>query len=253
MQSQIITDHDPQQFALAIEEARPVIARVFELDASAQERLLQILSRPSLFRRVAVLYREEGQCVGYQFITFEQITVEGRALGICRPLVGFVEGVQGGRRAYVDSIPISIRVRLESQLPLYMVSVAVTPMGYRLAAGSTPRVYPSPHAHPDDAFSKKVLEETLRCWGVNTERRGEVLVAQNVRCRIPYRPTSQNIEGEYFLQHCPDYTDGVGIPVCVPLSAPVLTRVALLTAQRQLRVHSQRLVTTISATLQPSA
>ena len=239
LHAEIVTDHDPEAFDRAIEEARPVIASVFALDAGAEARLLRILSRPGLFRRVAVLYRSGDRCVGYQLITFEQITVGGQPVAVCRPLVGFAEGVRGSRRAFVDSIPIVLRVQVESQLPMYMVSVAVTPMGYRMAANATRQVFPSPVPHPSDARSSQVLAEALRRWGSTVEDRSGVLVTQNVRCQIPYRPGPGETDdiSAFFLRHCPDYTEGVGMPVCTPLSLSVLAEVGLFTLRRQLRAR----------------
>jgi len=217
----VVHDTDHSAFRLAVMEATAVIGRVFAFDKNARRALEHVVSARSVLRRVVMLHRRGRRTVGYHFLTYETVELEGRRVCVCRSLAGFQPGSRGTHSLVREAFVTTLRVLLQVRMPMYLITVSATPSDYKSLATATNQLYPSPGYGGDD-LTPAVLEACMADWQAPSSyvpRIGEVT-----------KP-DPDVDSDFFLARRPHYRDGIGLPVCVPLNLRTVMSLAFTSGE----------------------
>jgi hypothetical protein len=230
-------------------EAEALFDRVQALDARVfthrteelQARYYAGMRDLSKADKIAVLYEEGTELVGYNLIKIQPLEVRGRTVWAVGSVAGFLPGYTGGNRTMLDAIQAMLRLKLRHPgREFFFVSFLINPGVYDMLVDLCSATFPSVHRPRPHGIEWEIIAAAAREWGIPLlHEEPSRIVGTFGRCVRELFPMRRDTESIRFFEALnPRHAEGELLGVCVPLDLVSLLRGGLRLLQRRLRKHA---------------
>lgn len=209
---------------LSQEEKHQQFQKIWEFDqrifpGGTIEQLYDYLYDLAAVSIPIVQYFHRGKLVGQNIIPILKLKAAKRDIFIITSRAGFLTEYRGRNRSLNSAIRVALNHRIRyPATPLWFVTTLMQPKIYRLFASRSANFFPRagramPKAHAE-------VLQIMQSYCTDVQVRGENIFVH--RCNIPKVTAEQLVRlrnrsdshNQYFLQHVPDYFDGMGL-MCI--------------------------------------
>ncbi len=212
----------PNEQEALIDALYPVQAEIF--DGVSRAAFARTVVRSSALRTRVQVFRARGRVVGYAAWHVFDCEVQGRPASAVRCEAGLLREYRGGTRFGWFFAREAARVLLTSPgRPLYGVSCATSPATYRIVARSAHRVWPhwSKPTPPPLAALMEQMAAKFQLRPVDPSRPGVYHVGwrtREVAREVARWRACEHPASRLYLERNPDYGEGHGLLILVPMS-----------------------------------
>ncbi|MHA3892840.1 hypothetical protein [Acinetobacter sp. GXMZU3951] len=180
-------------------------------------------------------YFDGVQLIGYNSISILKLNISEKTIFVVNCRGSFLPNYQRGNKTLSSVIKIAVQHSIKHPLfPLWFVVTVMQPKAYALLASCAHNFYPR-----NDAKTPQDYLDVLKLIAVrksDVQKRGEdIFVHPRV---IPETTLGEAIQIheqadqhiDFFMQHTPDYFDGMGMMCVSKLNTKMLTEAAILNA-----------------------